>query len=502
MMFLLLILFQSQTRLSWLVIAAAVIALAAGVSLFVYFYKRYKRLEKESEDDWDSSRHSLFVHAKPSPTRIDATDAPEVESTDTVVEEQPVLSGGTREFASNVELPTFASNEVVEPEPQIVAEPEAPIPAPTPVSHEAPATEVIASPALDRPAVTQPTTFDDDIWDGLDVAEQPQPKVQPLSGARVEEPPQRQSFEAPRIEHITNRRERFESPSIEPLTPREAAATRELRSLQTPPEKVSSEDRVEDSVSRGTVRFGSIPAEIRRPLEAPRVESETRELAGTASRPAAIPETPRSPSLKPRDRSFGSVLGLPTEASQQPLVLGEPVKPADEMGIGALTHYGQDLGPKGGRAGIIVLLAVLGLLVGAFGVYYFVPSVHSRVDSFIARLRGTEAMDRDAMKTKAQIIPSSRPEVNKNMVTARGAVDNISDEPLAGLEVEVSLRRGDDAAPEIRRIQVTPDPLAPGERGTFQFEYDGKRDTGFAGYTITKLFSGGTEIRFRTPAQQ
>jgi hypothetical protein len=134
--------------------------------------------------------------------------------------------------------------------------------------------------------------------------------------------------------------------------------------------------------------------------------------------------------------------------------------------------------------------------------YFFVPSVHSKVDGFIARLRGTEAQDRDAIKTKAQIIPSSRPEVNKNMVTARGAVDNISDEPLAGLEVEVSLRRGDDSPPEIRRIPVTPDPLSPGERGAFEFEYDGKRDTGFAGYTITRLFSNGTELRFRTPMQK
>ena len=125
--------------------------------------------------------------------------------------------------------------------------------------------------------------------------------------------------------------------------------------------------------------------------------------------------------------------------------------------------------------------------------------VHSRVGGFIARLRGGEAQERDAMKTKAQIIPSSRPEVNKNLVTARGAIDNISDEPLTGLEVEVSLRRGDDSQPEVRRVPVAPDPLAPGERGTFEFEYDGKRDTGFAGYTITRLFSKGAEVRFRTP---
>ena len=117
-------------------------------------------------------------------------------------------------------------------------------------------------------------------------------------------------------------------------------------------------------------------------------------------------------------------------------------------------------------------------------------------------MRGTQTLESDAKKPKAQIIPSSRPEVNKNLVTARGAVDNISDAPLEKLEVEVSLQRGGDAPPEIRRIPVAPDPLPQGERGAFEFEYDGKRDTGFAGYTITRLFSNGTEVRFRTPAQK
>jgi TonB family protein len=34
-----------------------------------------------------------------------------------------------------------------------------------------------------------------------------------------------------------------------------------------------------------------------------------------------------------------------------------------------------------------------------------------------------------------------------------------------------------------------------------EFEYDGKRDTGFAGYTITKLFSNESEVKFRLPGQ-
>jgi serine/threonine protein kinase len=106
------------------------------------------------------------------------------------------------------------------------------------------------------------------------------------------------------------------------------------------------------------------------------------------------------------------------------------------------------------------------------------------------------------VKVKAQIIPSSRPEIRDSFVTAKGAVDNISDEPLENLTIEISLQRGGDGPPETRVIPVTPNPLAPRERGFFEFEYYGKRDTGFAGYTITRLLSNGTPVGFRQPGQK
>lgn len=512
MTFLLLNLLQPQTPLSWVVIVAAVLAFAAGVSLFVYFYRRYKRIEKETEEDWDLSRHSLFVNVPPPGPKIEEPDTPaSVEAEAPVAVEAPVQTGGTREFASDLNLPSFASATTVEPEPQVETAPLVePIQPETAAPPEPRPTEILASPSLEQPGIDaqhEATPFDEEIWAGLEIAEQDvasQPTAEPLSVARVEQPAQREPFEPPRIERISHR-EPYEPPSIEPLTPREAAATRELRSAQSPGIEQPGREHPEERMARGTVRFGSVSEDIPRPLEPQRPERETRELwgASVATAPATMPEKSISASAAPRSRSFGSVLGLPAEASHQPLILGEPVRPDDETGIGALTHYGEDLGPKGGRAGTIVLLIVVALLCGAAGLYFFVPSVHSQVSAFVARLRGTETQDRDAIKTKAQIIPSSRPEVNKNMVTARGAVDNISDEPLEKLEVEVSLKRGDDAPPEIRRIPVTPDLLPPRERGTFEFDYDGKRDTGFAGYTITRLFSNGTiEIRFRTPAQK
>jgi hypothetical protein len=146
------------------------------------------------------------------------------------------------------------------------------------------------------------------------------------------------------------------------------------------------------------------------------------------------------------------------------------------------------------------LAIVVILLAGGAASYFFVPAVHTPVSNWIARVRGTDAQGTfQSSKPKAQIIPSFRLEVNKNMVTARGAVDNISNDPLENLEIEVSLQPGGDAPPETRRIPVTPNPLPSSARGSFQFEYDGKRDTGYAGYKITKLFSNGTEIKFRAP---
>ena len=520
MTFLLLNLLQPQRRISMVVIIGAVLAFIAGVSLLVYFYRRYKGIEKESEEDWDLSRRSLFVNDPPpaSAAKIEESDiSTSVELKAPVAEEVPVQASGTRELASNIHLASFAPT-TAEPELEVEAaaleeQPEAaPPPEPRP-------TEMLASPSLagaaaETEAETEAAPFDAEVWADLEIAEQPpltaeqevgsQSAPEPLSVARVEQPSQREPFETPRIERISHR-EPYEAPTIEPLTPREAAATRELRSAQAPRIEQPRSDHPEERMARGTVRFGSASEDIPRPVEPPRPERETRELAGelVAAMPGIRPEPSIPGTASPRVQRAGSILGLPAEPSHQPLIFGEPVQPAEDVGIGALTNYGKDVGPKGGRAGTIVLLIVVVLLGSAVGLYLFVPPVHSRVGALVARLRGNPTQaELDAMKTRAQIIPSSRPEVNKNMVTAKGAVDNISDEPLENLTIEISLQRGGDAPPETRAIPVTPNPLPPRERGFFEFEYDGKRDTGFAGYTITRLLSNGTPVRFRQPGQK
>jgi hypothetical protein len=351
----------------------------------------------------------------------------------------------------------------------------------------------------DKPVEAEVLKAVDAVQPVKPVVEAPPPVVEPPKVARVEERPSRAAFESPKIERLS-RRESYEPPTIVPLTPREASATRELRSVRPISPTPSVPERSDDQAPWGTVRLGSEGiAKSDQPLPV------TRETRAPKEDVIAVTQT-AEPALTggaSRSRMFGSVLGLPSESSRQPLILGSPVKRTEEIGIGELTNYGKDLGPKGGVAGKIALFTILGLLVVAGASYMFVPSVHSRVGDYIAKLRGRDAQaaQEAAMKPKAQVIPSTRPEVNKSTVTARGAVDNLSDEPLENLSVEISLQRGDGQSPEIRTVAVTPNPLPPNQRGSFEFEYDGKRDTGFAGYTITRLLSNGNEVRFRAPGK-
>jgi hypothetical protein len=98
------------------------------------------------------------------------------------------------------------------------------------------------------------------------------------------------------------------------------------------------------------------------------------------------------------------------------------------------------------------------------------------------------------------VVPRSS-QADKNIAKAAGSIENITNppEPLENLEVEVTLVRAGDET-ENRRVPVTPSVLESGQRGQYEFEYDGDRTTGFAkGYKIVKLWSGDREIRFTSP---
>ncbi len=504
-MLLLLISLLQQGRLSKVVIVGASLLFIAGVSLLVYFYRRYRRIEKEPEEDWDLSRRSLFVNvAAPSRSPDDAIDSAAVHPAP-ISELTPVVSGGTSERASEPQSQSSKPAAPDAPQPTAPTHPSAPIeviaPAPPvePVREER-MTQVLASPSpLEPKPSEQPvaktelerehTAFDDDVWDGLEVEEPSQVRggetmplhavTEPLPGARVDERSHRESFEAPRIERVLHR-EPFEPPAIKPLTPREqAAVTRELRS-STPPRTLPTREEAKETPARNTMIFGAHSTE-------PDSRPSTAEPVIAASGRIAEPSVAGARSYK---APAGSILGLPAEASHGPLILGDPVRAESDTGIGALTNYGKDLSPKAGWGGTIALIVVVALLGGAVLLYLFVPSVHSRVSSYIGRARGTDAQA--STQPKAQIFPSFRQEGTK----AKGAIDNISGEPLENLEVEISLQH--DATPEIRRGAVTPNPLPPNTRGAFEFDYDGKKDTNGK---ILRLLSNGNEIKFRAPNQ-
>jgi hypothetical protein len=182
------------------------------------------------------------------------------------------------------------------------------------------------------------------------------------------------------------------------------------------------------------------------------------------------------------------------------------VRPREEAGIGALSNYGKETGPEAGRGGTITLLLTIVLVGGGVLAYLYVPSVHAKVDSIIARLRGpaqtAEAPAPAASNPKAQIFPARSDSV-QNVVKAKGTIYNTSSKPLEGLSIEISLERGGEAPADTRTISVVPSRLEPRQQGRYEFEYDGSQTTGYpAGYRVTKLLSSEGEIRFAVAGQQ
>jgi hypothetical protein len=145
------------------------------------------------------------------------------------------------------------------------------------------------------------------------------------------------------------------------------------------------------------------------------------------------------------------------------------------------------------------------LLVGGGVVsYLYVPYVHGKVDSIVAKLRPAPAAETPAPETtgaRAQVFPA-RSEAVKNMVKARGTIYNTSSKPLEGLSVEVALERGGDAPPDTRVIPVIPGRLEPRQQGRYEFEYDGSQAGGYpSGYRVTKLLSSEGEVKFAAAGQ-
>ncbi len=293
--------------------------------------------------------------------------------------------------------------------------------------------------------------------------------------ARVAGSAGRERFVPPRIEPM-GRRESFEPPRIEPLTPREQSDFVERRS---------------QTRALGSERFDAPPAKVDRPT--PSV-AQAMDIAAQPSRQANIAHK----------KTAGSVLGIASEApGGGPLVLGEPVRPAEDAGISGLSRYGKASDEKAGRGGTIALLLIVLLVAGAIGAYYGIPSFRGWVNKQMAFYSGRQAEEerRAALEPKAKVLPNKNEQIKgTNRDVASGSVENISGNALDNLTVELSLQREANAPAETITVDVPPAALASGEVGTYRFEFE--RDAKFpASYKITRLLSNGNEIKFRYPGQ-
>lgn len=403
-------------------------------------------------------------------------------------------------------------------------------------------TELLVSPAQVPRAPVESAPFDEEVWAELHdtVTSEPPAHIEPTRPfgaspveqtsapplepdevepvARVEQRADRAPFESPAITPLAQR-EPFAPPTITPITPRQQSEMRAEQSTPPPSKYDLYGSSSPGSDNAPTTNLYSQPASreaqsqraaalLDREREA---EHHTRELATPVSVTSATPPAPGNDdwaavsagsgsAARERRTPTGAILGLPVTGGGGPLILGNPVKDRDD--ISALSNYGKPPAEKGGKSGTIALLLVILILGGSAAAYLLSPTVHAKVNGWLARARGE---DPEAMlltpDPKVMIFPSRVPETDKSTVKTGGSVENISKETLENLSIEISLER-DNGASELRTVTITPSPLEPGGHGTYAFEYDGSKETGFARYTIKRALSNGNPLRFTAPGQK
>jgi hypothetical protein len=489
---LILSLIQAQpARIPTLVWVGAILVLLIGVSLLVYFFSRLKKGEKESEEDWSLARRSLFVEPS-QPVEAGSTEVVStIESEPLDQEEAPLLGSSVAPTPAEnladdlkaepvpteeVELPPTVVMEPPAPEP-VAAEPptieaarEEPPPAPEPPAEERATELLVSSPGSEEPHEAE--VFGEDVW------------------SELEHSPAEVIRDEPRDARVGHRlgREPFDPPTIRPLVGRQQ--------FEAP--------RIDQLVASGN-QAPELHREAALPLPTEPSQPQTDFIPEPFTQPSAVsPAAAGTKGASPHRKPAGTVLGLPVESSHSPLVLGEPSRPSAEAGIGALTNYGKETGPEAGWGGTIVLLLTILLVGGGVVSYLYVPYVHGKVDSIVARLRPPPPAETPAPETtgvRAQVFPA-RSEADKNIVKARGTIYNTSSKPLEGLAVEVALERGGGAPPDTRVIEVIPSRLEPRQQGRYEFQYDGSQASGYpSGYRVTKLLSSEGEVKFAAAGQ-
>jgi hypothetical protein len=459
---LLLSLIQSPpaTRMPWGVMVVSALIVLLGVLLLVFFFRRFKRTEKEAEteDEW-GSRWGLGLNA-------DATQ--QTPSNQATLTEGRTLSLGSPaidavEKGSAVsETAPFGSVPSQTNESDAAAEELEPRLQPTPAAAELSPPESVkqqiqeeptlsgASPGPEQSGVVS-SPFGDEIWSelGPGVAESQNPTAGQLPDQAKKE------IQAAVSGAV---REPYEPPRIEPIVPRRqgASSAGSIPKLQEAPMPVTS---AAQRAPRSEVKLVQPP-----PSLAASTESTTRSQGNEPGSPVA---------------ARGHSDGASTEQITSPA----------RMDIGTLANYGNTPDDGGGRGGTIALAGIILIIVAAILSYVFIPSVHST----FAKLRGQGAADDTP---KAQVF-TERSDTTTNLWKIKGTVQNISQDPLGDLVVGLSLEPRSEGSATSLDAAVTPDQIGAGETGNFDFQVDAQQ---YKGYRVVKLKTkSGKDVAFAAP---
>lgn len=468
---------QQPQKLPWGFLVMFALLAVAAVGLIIYFLTRVRKSEKDVEEDWGLSSRGILLNSAASPQ--DAGKKQEV-----APREAPLTPKPESPAVATAHAPAPSSLVSAEPpEPPVIAEP--PVMAKPPVIAE-PSVIAEALELADLHIVTEPqaaesisaaeanppaaqrtvaelhqapvaqtdaqlqhtdeaSPFDQEVWSQL---ESPEP-IPTASREFGKEPPR-----------VSPHKEPYEPPRVDPIVPRTE------QPLKTP-----------------------LPApDIRPPLAARQQSSASK--ARLEARPAP------ARSAKTVSAAAGSILGLPAEASAGPFIINKSAVRHD-VAVGTLANYDNPPDDAAGHSGTIALLLVIVLVCGALVAYFALPSVHTSVNHWVARVRGID--DSEPPKPVAQIFQSTMDET-KDPAQAKGALQNISDQPLTGLVVTISLEPRGGGAPVTEDLHVTPDEIPPGQQGAYEFQVETKK---YQKYRIVGLKTkGGLNLVFVKPNQQ
>ena len=529
-------------------------ALALAVYLYRYF-KRSDR--ETAEEDWRQARHTLMLESdQPSPPP-GSTSASGDRAKATEILVSPPKFGSAEQPKKTTEIflgpePQAAAERTQELRSSTLTESKAPSildelrattvsgaemsPKPesvdfeqtTPANKEGAKHTVESEPPASHPAgrvaESQPPAqfpLGNEIWEELEAKQAmrsaelfdrtsasvtPPPPIASLRGS--DKPPQispspERTAPRPTQPEGTPQREPFEPPRIEPIVPRKlapdkaiiSASARPLKSAQVPMSGLV-ESFGQQKTPQVEIPYASPPrvtAEVARP-RATKFDSAVAVVEPPATRGIKTMPEPKGPPVGAGVKKPGSsVLGLPSEPSDKPLILGQA---PGSIEVETLSSYGKTPKEVGGHGGTNFLAVVLGVIGLAIAGYLFVPGIHGSVNGWVARVRGTDVADQTP---KARIFTGT-PDNTQTPIKIGGSVQNVSTDTLSGLKVVVSLQAITPGAPAgTVESPVIPDQVAPAQQGTFQFDLDPKM---YKGFRIAGLKAGdGKDVPYTTPEQ-